>query len=187
MRRQIEYKSAWQNRTVVAVDRFYPSSKTCSACGSINRELQLRDTRWSCACGAVHDRDENAAKNIRAEALRLIAASSPATQRSGGSDARGVASAVAAVQNNASPHEEPRIRRRSAARAGRQAQACNTTTQDPNGTGRSGVRVRLRSIFLTTYALKPRVSGEHRRSVCSLPSVCLEAPRERGALYASCH
>jgi len=107
MRRQIEYKSAWQNRTVVAVDRFYPSSKTCSACGSINRELHLRDTRWSCACGAVHDRDENAAKNIRAEALRLIAASSPATPRSGGSDARGVSSAVAAVQNNASPQHRP--------------------------------------------------------------------------------
>jgi len=107
VRRQIEYKAQWQGRAVVVVDRFYPSSKTCSACGAVNRALQLHEKRWTCACGAAHDRDENAAKNIRAEALRVIAASSPATPRSGGSDARGVVSAVATVQNNAPLQHRP--------------------------------------------------------------------------------
>ena len=113
MRRQVEYKAEWQERVVIAVDRFYPSSKTCNNCGAINRALQLREKRWICACGAEHDRDENAAKNLRAEGLRLMrdAGSSPATPRSGESDARGVASAVAAVQNNAPLQHRPTMNR----------------------------------------------------------------------------
>lgn len=95
LRRQLTYKADWHGRALVAVDRFYPSSKTCGACGGICAALKLHERRWACpACGVEHDRDENAARNIRTEALR-IAASSPATPRSGGSDARGEAAAAA--------------------------------------------------------------------------------------------
>ena len=74
-RRQLEYKAAWYGRTVSAVDRFFPSSQLCSACGakwSGTKDLSVRE--WTCpVCGAVHDRDQNAAQNILAEGLRLLA------------------------------------------------------------------------------------------------------------------
>lgn len=66
LRRQLEYKAQWYGRTVVAIDRFYPSSKTCSACGVILEKLPLNIRTWTCRCGTTHDRDINAAKNILA-------------------------------------------------------------------------------------------------------------------------
>jgi putative transposase len=73
-RRMLEYKADWYGRTVVAVDRFYPSSKTCSACGHIAAKMPLRVREWTCAaCGAGHDRDVNAARVIRAEGLSVLA------------------------------------------------------------------------------------------------------------------
>ena len=63
LRRQLEYKADWDGRTVIAVDRFYPSSKTCSACGAITAKMPLNIREWTCAaCGVRHDRDVNAAK-----------------------------------------------------------------------------------------------------------------------------
>lgn len=60
------------NRRLVEVDRFYPSSKTCSSCGNINKELSLSDREWACeTCHTHHDRDVNAAKNILREGLRI--------------------------------------------------------------------------------------------------------------------
>lgn len=60
-----EYKADWYGSRVVRADRFYPSSKTCSACGCINRDLTLSDRFWTCGnCGAHHDRDINAAVNL---------------------------------------------------------------------------------------------------------------------------
>ena len=57
---------------LIKVDRFYPSSKTCSECGLIKAELGLKDRNWVCSeCGADHDRDKNAATNIKREGLRL--------------------------------------------------------------------------------------------------------------------
>ena len=57
---------------VVKIDRFYPSSKTCSKCGHIKDDMNLSNRLWTCpVCGTVHDRDENAAKNIYTEGLRV--------------------------------------------------------------------------------------------------------------------
>ncbi|WP_433562043.1 RNA-guided endonuclease InsQ/TnpB family protein [Nocardia sp. CA-151230] len=72
-RSMLEYKADWYGRTVVAIDRFYPSSKTCSTCGRINDAMPLDIREWTCPCGAVHDRDVNAAKNIQAAGLAVLA------------------------------------------------------------------------------------------------------------------
>ena len=73
--RQLEYKAAWNGRKYIKINTFYPSSQTCSACGCRNtgtKDLSVRE--WTCpACGAEHDRDINAAKNILAEGLRQTA------------------------------------------------------------------------------------------------------------------
>lgn len=63
--RQIKYKCEWYGKNLIVVDRFAPSSKRCSKCGKINDELTLADREWTCECGAHHDRDLNAAKNIK--------------------------------------------------------------------------------------------------------------------------
>lgn len=73
-RRQLEYKSLWNRKHLVAVGRFFPSSKTCHECGAVNDALTLSDRQWVCVCGTVHDRDHNASLNIREEGLRLLAA-----------------------------------------------------------------------------------------------------------------
>ena len=63
--RQLEYKAAWYGRTLVKIDRWYPSSKTCSACGFVLETLDLDEREWTCPrCGSHHDRDINAARNI---------------------------------------------------------------------------------------------------------------------------
>ena len=72
-RTMLEYKAEWYGRDVVAIDRFYPSSKTCSECGRIVESLPLNIRDWECECGAVHDRDVNAARNILAVGLAVSA------------------------------------------------------------------------------------------------------------------
>lgn len=65
--RQLEYKAAWYGRTLVRIDRWYPSSKRCHACGHVLESLPLDVRQWTCPqCGVRHDRDINAAKNILA-------------------------------------------------------------------------------------------------------------------------
>ena len=60
-------------KRVILIDRFYPSSKTCSVCGYINKELKLSDREWICPdCGNKHDRDINAAMNILLDGERII-------------------------------------------------------------------------------------------------------------------
>lgn len=67
---QLTYKALLAGSTVVVADRFYPSSKTCSTCGVVYADLVLGERHWTCdACGAEHDRDLNAAKNLEALAL----------------------------------------------------------------------------------------------------------------------
>jgi len=69
LRGMLEYKTAWYGRELVTVDRFFPSSKLCSQCGTLQESMPLNVREWVCACGATHDRDVNAAKNILAAGL----------------------------------------------------------------------------------------------------------------------
>lgn len=62
---QLKYKCDWYGKNLITIGRFEPSSKMCSDCGAINQELTLADREWTCECGATHDRDLNAAINIR--------------------------------------------------------------------------------------------------------------------------
>src|SRR5439155_17973095 len=72
--RQLEYKSKWYGRTLIKIDRWYPSSKTCHACQHVVDSLPLDIREWVCPeCGVVHDRDTNAAHNILAEGLSVKA------------------------------------------------------------------------------------------------------------------
>lgn len=74
LRRMLEYKADWHGRELVAIDRWYPSSKTCSDCGHLLRSLPLNVRKWVCAeCGTVHDRDVNAARTILAAGLAVSA------------------------------------------------------------------------------------------------------------------
>ncbi len=73
-RTMLEYKAHWYGRDVIPIDRFYPSSKTCSACGVIAAKMPLKVREWTCAnCGVLHDRDVNAAKVILAAGLAVAA------------------------------------------------------------------------------------------------------------------
>jgi putative transposase len=69
--RMLEYKCRWNGINLIKIGRFEPSSKMCSGCGEINQNLTLADREWTCACGAEHDRDLNAAVNIRNIGLRM--------------------------------------------------------------------------------------------------------------------
>ena len=67
----LEYKAIWNDKQVIHIDRFFPSSKTCSKCGWINNQLTLKDRNWTCSeCGEILDRDFNAAINILNEGYR---------------------------------------------------------------------------------------------------------------------
>ena len=69
-------KSLNNEKRVVFVDRFYPSSKTCSCCGYVYRKLTLKEREWNCPdCGEIHDRDLNAAMNILTEGERILESS----------------------------------------------------------------------------------------------------------------
>ena len=73
-RRQLEYKCQRYGRRLVVIDRWYPSGKTCSACGHLLAELSLSIRTWQCpSCGTRHDRDVNAAKNILAAGQAVTA------------------------------------------------------------------------------------------------------------------
>ena len=72
--KQLEYKASWYGRKIIGIDRWYPSSKRCSSCGFVLKELSLKTRSWSCPeCGSHHDRDVNAARNILAAGLAVSA------------------------------------------------------------------------------------------------------------------
>jgi putative transposase len=68
----LEYKAEWNDKQVVKINRWYPSSKTCNCCGWINQNLKLKDRTWACLkCNIILDRDLNAAKNILKEGIKI--------------------------------------------------------------------------------------------------------------------
>lgn len=72
--RMLWYKSAWYGRNLVKIDRWFPSTKTCSCCGSTGHKLSLSDRGWTCPdCETTHDRDLNAARNILTAGLAVLA------------------------------------------------------------------------------------------------------------------
>lgn len=62
--RQLRYKADWYGRQIVRASPWFPSSKRCSACGEVRQQLPLQVRSWTCACGAHHERDVNAARNL---------------------------------------------------------------------------------------------------------------------------
>ena len=98
LRRQLEYKSGWYGSQVQIIDRFFASSQTCSACGArAKTKLDLRVRVFECAaCGVRIDRDVNAARNIRAEAVRMHEAQQLAPGTGESLNGRGVADSDAA-------------------------------------------------------------------------------------------
>ena len=70
----LDYKLKEEGKTLIKVDKWFPSSKTCSSCGTVKRELSMSERIYQCDCGNILDRDVNAAINIKNEALRLLAA-----------------------------------------------------------------------------------------------------------------
>lgn len=78
---QLEYKAHWYGRTLVKIDKWYPSSKRCFDCGHILPSLSLDIRHWTCPeCGVAHDRDVNAAKNIHAAGLAVFEGSGEAVR-----------------------------------------------------------------------------------------------------------
>jgi putative transposase len=83
--RQVEYKATWSFKRSIKVGRFFPSTKLCSGCGALNPNLTLVDRTWLCSsCGTQHDRDLNAARNILAEGMRVLAAGQTESQNARG-------------------------------------------------------------------------------------------------------
>ena len=88
LRRQLAYKTAWYGSRLVVADRFYPSSKTCSACGWVKAKLTLAERTLRCeACGLQVDRDLNAARNL-AKLAQHVAQSGWETVNARGADIR---------------------------------------------------------------------------------------------------
>ncbi|MER5382675.1 RNA-guided endonuclease TnpB family protein [Streptomyces sp. NPDC002688] len=73
LRSMLEYKAQWYGREVIAVDRWFPSSRLCSACGALRERMPLHVRTWTCDCGTAHDRDVNAAKNLLVAGLAVTA------------------------------------------------------------------------------------------------------------------
>ncbi|TDE24953.1 RNA-guided endonuclease TnpB family protein [Actinomadura sp. 6K520] len=73
LRTMLEYKADWYGRELIVIDRWFPSSKLCGRCGTIAEAMPLKVREWRCGCGAVHDRDVNAARNVLAAGLAVSA------------------------------------------------------------------------------------------------------------------
>lgn len=69
----LKYKLSEEGKHLVKIDKWFPSSKTCSACGAVKETLSLSERVYFCSCGNIVDRDINAAINIKHEAMRVFA------------------------------------------------------------------------------------------------------------------
>jgi putative transposase len=123
-RGMLEYKATWYGRELIAVDRWFPSSKLCSACSTLTNEMALNVREWTCCgCGASHDRDMNAAKNIVAAGLAVSVCGAgvrpqrepsptgrPAVKQKAHSASRGTPNASAGEEVNGPPGRRRRFR-----------------------------------------------------------------------------
>jgi putative transposase len=106
LRRQLTYKATWYGCRLVVADRFYPSSKTCSACGWVKAKLTLAERTFCCeVCGLWIDRDLNAARNL-AKLVQSVAQSGWETRNARGADVSPGRAGQAAVKREAGT--EPR-------------------------------------------------------------------------------
>ncbi|MEX3239608.1 MULTISPECIES: RNA-guided endonuclease TnpB family protein [Serratia] len=81
--RQLQYKGEWAGRSIVAIDPYFPSSKRCNCCGFTMKKMPLDVRQWVCPeCGEPHDRDINAARNIKAAGLAVLAHGEPVNPES---------------------------------------------------------------------------------------------------------
>ena len=109
-RQQLEYKCLRYGSTLLVADRFFPSSRLCQHCGSINQELKLSDREWTCDCGTTLDRDLNAAINLRNLAVRRVSPELEAIASNAcGEDIRPIAVSLAASMKQ-EPSTESRCR-----------------------------------------------------------------------------
>ena len=100
--RQINYKAAMSDASIMVADRWFPSSKTCSDCGHVHAGLTLSDREWSCEqCGVIHDRDRNAAINL----MKFAASSAVIACGEDGSDVGPVAAVKPASVKQELRHE----------------------------------------------------------------------------------
>jgi putative transposase len=131
-RRQLAYKCQWYGRSLIVIDRWYPSSKTCSACGHLLGQLSLGMRHWTCpACRTRHDRDLNAAKNILAAGLAVTACG--AGVRHLGvifGAAGGETGTPAGDDRNLRPHQERRAVKLSRMPANRSSSGSSVSTTD---------------------------------------------------------
>ena len=115
LRRQLGYKTAWAGGTLIAADRFYPSSKICSGCGHVKAKLSLSERTYRCErCGLVLDRDHNAARNLAAlvqvhtdAGIEMVAGSGPETRNARGVDVRPGPAGQTAVNREAGIGRRP--------------------------------------------------------------------------------
>jgi len=120
VRRQLEYKTGWYGSGLEVVDRWYPSSKTCSGCQAVKAKLPLAERTYECGhCGIVIDRDLNAAINIaRAGEQQLLqqasTGSAPVAGRRGNQKTGTAQAVVAGANETSSPHQQPLVRTGSA-------------------------------------------------------------------------
>jgi len=104
-RRQAEYKAAWRGGTVIAADRWFASSKTCSGCGTAKAKLAPSERTYVCtSCGLVLDRDENAALNLAEYGRQVIAGSGPEINGRGAGHKTGLARQVAVKRQPGTAH-----------------------------------------------------------------------------------
>ena len=81
---KMEYKARQEGKHLVKIDQWFPSSKTCSCCGLKQAEMPLKIRSWVCSCGAMHDRDINAAGNIRQKGILKLKAEGHSVSADGG-------------------------------------------------------------------------------------------------------
>jgi putative transposase len=93
---KLDYKLKEQGKHLVRIDRYYPSSKTCSCCGQKTETMPLNIRQWQCSCGAIHDRDINAAINIAKQGIIKLKADGYTVSADGGKRQSSVYSEVAA-------------------------------------------------------------------------------------------